>query len=98
MAATNDRKRPGAPGDGAAVGYTKGRCTMTPTTGKAPAGVAEAFQNSSDTLTGAASTPHYTHMDGKGKASELLTALGLGRAGLIEVKCINPAYTHPGDS
>ena len=63
---------------------------MTPTTGKAPAGEAEAFQNELDTYAGAVSTPHYTHLDGKSKASELLAALGLGRAGLIEVKCIKP--------
>ena len=69
---------------------------MTPTTGKAPAaGVAEAFRNDSDAFTGAASTPYYTRLGENGKAGDLLAALGLGRAGLIEVKCINPAYTHP---
>ena len=45
---------------------------MTPTTGKAPAGEAEAFQNDLDTYAGAVSTPHYTQVSANGKASDLL--------------------------
>ena len=68
---------------------------MTTTRSETPALAKAGVSNDLDAYAGAASTPHYTHLDGKGKTSELLTALGLGRAGLIEVKCINPAYTHP---